>query len=388
MLCNIESCTGCGACVNICLKNCIKLQFDKYGFLQPYINENECVLCGRCDTVCPALNPIQRGNYDIPKCYAGWNKNEKVRQESTSGGVFSALAEYVFSLGGIVCGVVLDDELRPTHTVATTKDEGKRMRGSKYLQSDTRLIFRQVKEALSANRYALFSGCPCQVAGLYTFLGEKDCERLITCEVICHGVPSVSVFNWYKAYLEKNACSAIKDINFRSKKYGWTVSSMSLLYTNGTETIKAQNSVFMRAFYASLCVRESCCDCSYARLPRTADISVGDYWNSVMKNYPKKERQQGISLILANNDKAASIILAIKDKIEYEPITLQDAIKENTNVASLGRANPKRNEFLSEYERSDAQYLMKKYFPISFKGRISSIIGKRWTFKIKSFINK
>lgn len=389
MLCNIESCTGCGACVNICPKDCIKLQSDKYGFLQPHINVSECVSCGRCDAVCPVLNTIEQCNFAEPIYYAGWNKDAKVRHDSSSGGVFSALAEYVFSLGGIVCGVVLDNKLRPFHTIATTKEEMKRMRGSKYLQSDTKLIFRQVKEVLLSSRYVLFSGCPCQIAGLYAFLGNKECEKLITCEFVCHGVPSVSVFNWYKAYLEKKAGSSIVDVNFRSKKYGWPISAMDFLYANGKkETIKAQNNLFMKAFYASLSIRKSCIECSYAKLPRVADITIGDYWRAVVQNYSKKERQQGISLILVNNDKAEHVISVLQDKIVYEPITLQDVTAENTRIVNLGKVNPKRDEFLSEYEHSDVRYLMTKYFPITLKSNISAMLGKRLIYRMKAVVKK
>jgi len=388
VLCNIESCTSCGACVNICSRNCIKLKYDN-GFLQPYINENECIHCSICDTVCPELNPTERCNYSLPVCYAGWNKDAKVRQSSTSGGVFSALAEYMISLGGIVCGVILDDELRPYHTVATTLDEIKRMRGSKYLQSDTRLIFRHVKEALYLNKHVLFSGCPCQVAGLYAFLTNKKHEKLITCEVVCHGVASAAVFDWYKAYLEKKVDSPIVDVNFRSKKYGWTNSAMSFFYLNGKkETVKAQTSIFMRAFYASLCVRKSCIKCRYASLPRVADITIGDYWRSVVQNYSKEERRRGISLIVLNSEKAANYILALQNKIFCELITLQDATADNTNIVRLGKVNPKRDEFLAEFAHSDVQYLSSKYFPISLKGYISAMIGKRWIYRLKAIVKK
>jgi len=389
MLCNIESCTGCGACVNICPKDCIKLQYDKHGFLQPYINVSECVSCGKCDAVCPVLNTIEQCNYTAPICYAGWNKDAKVRHDSSSGGVFSALAEYLFSLGGIVCGVVLDDELHPYHTVASTKDDVKRMMGSKYLQSDTKLIFRQVKKALFLNRYVLFSGCSCQIAGLYTFLGNKKFEKLITCEIVCHGVSSISLFNWYKAYLEKKTGSSIVDVDFRSKKYGWSVSAMDFFYANGKkETIKARSNLFMKAFYASLSIRKSCVECNYAKLPRVADFTIGDYWRAVVQNYSKKERQQGISLILINNEKAANVISAIKDKMFLEPITLQDATAENTRIVNLDKVNPKRDEFLSEYKHSDVRYLMTKYFPITLKSYISALLGKKLTYRLKAVIKK
>lgn len=389
MLCNIESCTGCGACVNICPKDCIKLQYDKHGFLQPHINVSECVSCGRCDAVCPVLNTIEQCNFAEPIYYAGWNKDVKIRQDSSSGGVFSALAEYVFSLGGIVCGVVLDNKLRPFHTIATTKDELKRMRGSKYLQSDTKLIFRQVKEVLLSSRYVLFSGCPCQIAGLYAFLGNKECEKLITCEFVCCGVTSVSVFDWYKEYLEKKAGSLIIDVNFRSKKFGWPIMTIEFGLRSGKKVaVKAKNSIWFRAFFAKLIVRNSCVKCSYAKLPRVADITIGDYWRAVVQNYSKKERQQGISLILVNNDKAEHVISALQDKIIYEPITLQDVTAENTRIVNLGKINLKRDEFLSEYKHSDVRYLMTKYFPVTLKGHISAMLGKRLTYRLKAVVKK
>ncbi|HAG10959.1 MAG TPA: hypothetical protein DCK76_06165 [Desulfotomaculum sp.] len=389
MLCNDDSCTGCGTCVNICPKDCIYVQYDKNGFLMPYINDKECIRCGRCDDICPILNTVERGNYAEPVCYAGWNKDEKVRQYSTSGGIFSALAEYVFSLGGIVCGVVLDHDLRPYHTVATCMNEINKMRGSKYLQSDTKLIFRRVKEALLLNKYVLFSGCPCQVVGLYAFLRDrnKEYDRLITCEVICHGVPSTKVFSWYKTYLEEKAGSPIINVNFRSKKYGWQTVAIGLHYLNSKkETIKASNSLFFRAFYSSLIVRESCTECLYASLPRNADITIGDYWHAVVQNYSNKNRKKGISLILVNNSKAVNIISALQDKIFFEPITLQDATADNTNINSLEAINPKRNDFLREFSSSNINYMMNKYFPITFKDRISIILGRKMIYRVKYFL--
>jgi len=387
MLFNVDSCTGCGACVNVCPKDCIYLQYDKNGFLMPCKNDKECIRCGKCDDICPILHVADRDNYSEPICYAGWNKDEEVRQYSTSGGIFSALAEYVFSLGGIVCGVILDDDLRPHHTVAACLDEINKMRGSKYLQSDTKFIFRRVKEALFLNKYVLFSGCPCQVAGLYAYLGNrhKEYDRLITCEVICHGVPSTKIFSWYKTYLEKKAGSSITNVNFRSKKYGWHTVAIDFHYLNNkNETIKASNSLFFRAFFSSLIVRESCTKCLYANLPRIADITIGDYWHAVVQNYSNNHRNKGISLIIVNNNKAMNVISALQNNIVLESITLQNATADNTNIISLEAANPRRNDFFREFASSNINYLMKKYFRRrTFKDRISIILGKRLIYRTK-----
>jgi len=388
MLHKMESCTGCGACVNACPSNCLKLQYDEWGFLQPKIKESECFDCSRCEDVCPVIHPIKRVNFAIPKCFAGWNKDAEIRRISTSGGVFSALAEYVLSLNGIVCGVVLGDELQPHHTIAVTIDEAKRLRGSKYLQSDTRTVFCEVQEALLSNKDVLFSGCPCQVAGLYSFLENKRIEKLLTCEVVCHGVPSRKVFDWDKQNWEKKMGSTIVNINFRSKKFGWDVSAQHFKFKNGKDkTVKAQNSMFMRAYYSSLCIRKSCVECIYAKLPRIADITIGDYWNAVFQNYTKSEIQQGISLILINNEKASNVISALQDKIVHESISIHDATAQNTNIAWLGKPNPQRSEFLAEYALSDIRYIRKKYFPITIKSYLASILGKRLTKKIKVFLN-
>jgi coenzyme F420-reducing hydrogenase beta subunit len=386
---NIKKCTGCGACVNICPKDCIKLYYDDFGFLKPQVDNRKCINCGECVNICPALHPIERHNYPIPICYVAWNKDTKIRQESTSGGVFYVLAEYILSLDGIISGVVLDEKLRPYHTVATRKDAIKKMRGSKYLQSDTKFIFRYIKEMLISNRWVLFSGTPCQVVALYSFLGNKKYTKLITCEVICHGVASILVFDWYKEYLEKKESSTIINVNFRSKKYGWPVTAMDLFYSNGkTETIPAEKNIFMKSYYSGLSIRESCTLCDYARLPRIADITIGDYWNALFQDYPRKEIKKGISLILVNNDKAANVISAIKDKIEYRSITLQNATAKNTNIVSLGKIDQRRDDFLLEFSHSDVQYVMKKYFPKTLKNRISALIDEIFPKKMKVFIKR
>ncbi len=384
MLCNDEDCTGCGACVNVCPRDCIELRYNADGFLQPQICRGSCTRCGLCDRVCPVLHPLQRSNYAVPACYAAWHKNAETRYASTSGGMFSALSEHVLSVGGVVYGVTMDGEMRPYHTAASNQREVEAMRGAKYLQSNTRMIYRDVQEALVAGRHVLFSGCPCHIGGLYAFLGNCEYENLITCEIICHGVASVSVFEWYKEYLELRMGAPVVDVRFRSKKHGWTTTTMEVLLGGGRKVaIKAEHSIFMRAFYASLCVRAVCIMCSYAHLPRIGDITIGDYWGAVTGPYPRKERQRGVSLVLVSNEKASGVMLAIRDRIVCAPITIHDATAENTNITGLGRANPRRDEFLAEYMRAEVQHLMKKYFPVTFKMRISTMLGKRLTHQVK-----
>ena len=197
-LCNTLDCTGCGSCYNICPHNCIKMTPSDEGFLYPHINTDKCTECGLCQKKCPILNPIKYN--PTPKVYASFSLDNNIRTTSSSGGLFSELSKWIIEQEGIVFGVVIDKNIDAIHTHAQTMNELQPMKGSKYLQSDTRETFKDVKNALEKNKYVLYSGTPCQIAGLLKYLSPQVYDKLFTVDLVCHGTPSSLV---YKNYLNK-----------------------------------------------------------------------------------------------------------------------------------------------------------------------------------------
>ena len=220
------SCTGCGACENICPVSCIQMKPDYEKFLYPVIDEQACIHCGKCEEVCPVKNKVQRDDGIKPEAYALVIGDEDIRRESSSGGAFTVLADYVLDKGGVVFGVGLSEDCRVvTHMAIDNKDELFRLRGSKYVQSSIGRSYQEIKNLLECHRPVLFSGTPCQVEGLKKYLG-KEYEELLTADLICHGVPSQYVWNKYLDYREKVSGATVRRTYFRHKKYGWNTYSL------------------------------------------------------------------------------------------------------------------------------------------------------------------
>ena len=210
------NCCGCGACSNICPKSCITMQADEEGFLYPKINKKTCINCGLCEKICPILNKPK--TYQILQCYAAKHKNSKIKLKSSSGGIFTALAENILKEGGVVFGAAFDKDWNVRHTFCKNLNDLDKLRRSKYVQSDIGLTYRQTKDFLDKECKVLFTGTPCQIAALRNFLG-KEYENLLTAELFCHGVPSPTV--WQKFLEENTQKNRIKAIDFRHKRLGW-----------------------------------------------------------------------------------------------------------------------------------------------------------------------
>lgn len=306
-----DICTGCGACKNICPTLAITMEYDSEGFFSPVINAKKCINCGQCERICPALHPKYTNN-STPKTYAVWASDE-LRKVSSSGGVFSVLAEYVLNKGGYVCGAAYDEELNLNHIIINSKKDLPALRGSKYLQSNTCDCFKRIKELLLKNNYVLFCGVPCQVAGLNNFLGNKTYENLITIDLLCHGGAAPMVFKRYlkECYPGKK----ISDYKFRDKKYGW-VASANAYFTDGTEYHGQRDSdLFFRAFNSCYAARKSCGTCKASALPRQGDFTLGDFWGC--KAYdPSFDDGKGTSLVFANNKRADKLLHEIRSQFQ------------------------------------------------------------------------
>ena len=287
-----EFCTGCSACFNICPVKCIDMKMDKEGFLFPVIKSNECTDCQKCKKVCPILSPAELNNNNNPSVYACWNKDEGIRYESSSGGAFSALAASVIEEDGVVYGAAYDNTMTVRHIAVTNNKDLYKLRGSKYVQSDLGNVFSDIKEHLNVGKKVLFSGTPCQVAGLKNFMMDKSAD-LITCDLFCHGVPSPGLFSKYIKYIEKKIGDKVVDYKFRSKQYGWGVTSRVVISEHGTQKVmKNKDDSFYYGFAYRLCLRNACYNCKYTKVERVGDITLGDFWE--LKKSPSLSIKQGM----------------------------------------------------------------------------------------------
>lgn len=293
------NCCGCNACAQCCPKQCITMNQDEEGFDYPTVNKNNCIDCGLCEKVCPILNS---GESKRPlKVYAAKNTNEGIRFKSSSGGIFTALAEDIIHRGGVVFGVSFDKEWSAIHTYTENIEGLAAFRGSKYVQSKIGSSYKQVKSFLENGREVLFTGTSCQIAGLKSFL-RKDYPNLLTIEILCHGVPSPKV--WQRYLAEKKTqfhCNEICQINFRDKSNGWAQFHLIINFTNGNlYTTPFSNDTYFKGFLSNLYLRPSCYSCKCKNGRANSDIVIADYWN-INEALPEFNDNKGISLILLNS---------------------------------------------------------------------------------------
>lgn len=360
-ICNRYDCTGCMACLNACPTNAISVSADKKGFYYPLIDNEKCINCNKCKNTCPA-NKGAIASDKKPQVFACWQKNTEIRRESSSGGFFSAVAEYVLQLGGSVFGAAFNDSFVVEHTEITSVSELSRLRGSKYVQSNIKDIFSVVKKRLDDGKYVLFSGTPCQVAGLNAFLG-KPYDKLITLDIVCHGVPSPKFFADYleKEIKQKNS-SNITNIRFRYKKPSWTKFSMKIDFSDRPSYIGSKFSdTYLVAFLYDFITRDCCHNCKYTSVNRTGDITIADFWGYVSQTRKNRNTEDGISLLLLNTDKGKEIFDRLKDSFVYIEKDISEAKSGNRCLSSPYKKNPKSDEFWNTYFEKGYEDAKNKY---------------------------
>lgn len=341
-----SDCVGCEACVQRCPKQCMVMQKDAEGFLYPQIDSEKCINCGLCERVCPVIN---QGEPRKPLVtYAAKNQDESVRLSSSSGGVFTALAEQVIAQGGVVFGARFDESWNVVHDYVETVEGLSAFCGAKYAQSRIGLCFLQAETFLRQGRQVLFSGLPCQIAGLKKFL-RKDYDNLITVDLFCHGVPSPMV---WERFLEEEVATPhtqLKSIFFRDKASGWKNYSFSYLQedTDGVHLhrmLSAKN-LFMRGFLADLYLRPSCYHCPAKQCKSGSDLTIGDYWG-IQQAHPELDDDKGVSAVFVNTDKGAAILQTVQQVSLYES-TFEKVVKCNPALIKSARISKKRQEFFA-----------------------------------------
>ncbi|NCB93985.1 MAG: (4Fe-4S)-binding protein [Clostridia bacterium] len=345
----------------------------------PSIREDKCVKCGLCQRVCPA-----NGHKDIsriPEVFACWNSDASVRRRSTSGGMFTLFAETVLDMGGVVFGAVFDLETRTVvHKRAETVDEILTMIGSKYVQSRIGDTYRRVQTELLAERPVLFTGTPCQCAGLKSFLRDVP-DHLYLLDLVCHGVPSPSVL---KVYLdERFPDSAIKYINFREKNPSWECSSMKVVTEKQEEYISDMHSdPFMRLFAGNYDLNDCCYDCKYTNFSRYGDVTLGDFWGYLSESFSLRDTNKGISLVIVSTDKGRYLLDRIKPMAVCTEKTIEEAITGNIILTKPSlRAKDCSvfwNEFLAQPNLQNLSALKEKPITPTLKHRIRLCLDKNF----------
>ena len=362
MLADRNKCTGCMSCYNICARDAIKMESDNMGFLHPVIDINNCVECGMCEKSCPVLMGANTNNVHTKEVYAAWNRDEKVRKDSSSGGIFFAIAEYILEKQGIVIGAGFDDNMHVVQTAIESKSDIWKLQGSKYVQSYVGDMYRVVKNNLALGRMVLFVGTPCQVAGLKKFLGNYDKGMLRTIDLVCHGAPSPKILREYFDYVEEKYKGNVRQVLFRDKKYGWKKYSMSIKLDNGKKDVGTYTfSPYLNGFMKDLYLREACYQCEYASLDRYGDLTLGDFWGYKSQNQNDIDDDKGISFVLVNSIEGKEILENIKNKIVYFARNIDDVKIGNPSLYMQTKEPADRRFFLKEYKDNGFNYVLDKY---------------------------
>lgn len=371
-----KDCCGCTACKSICPVQSINMIADEEGFLYPDINHEQCIGCGLCKRICAFQNEnFTDDSCTLPEVYAAKHKDNEVRKKSSSGGAFTAISDHILIKNGVVYGAAYDESFRVVHKRAQTTKERDELRGSKYVQSDLNNVFIDIKEDLTNDRIVLFTGTGCQAAGLISYLknANVDTKKLITVDLICHGVPSPNIFQDYICYLERKNRSKIKQYLFRSKVNGWGHTEEAVFENGRNDYTSKLSQAHKELFYSDLCLRPSCHNCKYAYFTRPADITIADYWG-VEKYFPKFYDTLGVSAILINTNKGKEVFLESADCMEYIKSNINDCASRQNNLHSPTPMNPQRAEFWSDYLHHGFNYIIKKYTHYGFKKRMRRLI--------------
>ena len=363
-------CCGCSACFNICTKQAINMEYDSEGFSYSVVDNSKCIKCGLCLKVCPIINNKKENK--VLEVYGTKNKNVDEQLKSSSGGMFSIFAKYVLDNNGIVFGAAFDNNWKVVHKYIDKKEDLDSLRRSKYVQSDINITYKYAKQFLEQDKLVLFTGTPCQIAGLKSFL-QKDYENLIAIDIICFQVASPLV--WERFLKENFNINDIKEIDFRDKFYGWDKSIMSLslknnirypklplIYSLLSQRIKMLLSStnyalsYRKGCLSGLFSRPACHNCSF-KGDRNSDFTIGDLWgiNNIL---PEMYDKKGVSVLTINSQKGKEIFEKVKNNIEYEQINYDDMIKYNPAFVSSAPAHPNREEFFKRYKNESLNKLI------------------------------
>ncbi|ROR31465.1 coenzyme F420 hydrogenase/dehydrogenase beta subunit [Mobilisporobacter senegalensis] len=368
-----DFCTGCTACENVCPKNSITMIEDEEGFYYPVIDDKICNDCGLCKKTCPQYKEYNKCE-NIPEIYAASHNSKDIVFNSSSGGMFTALSDWILENNGVVYGVMFDDNFIVSHNRATDSQTRDKFHGSKYVQSNISSTFKQVEEDLKNNIIVMFTGTPCQNAGLLNYLEKRkvNIDKLYTCDNICHAVTSPLIWKEYVEFIENKFDDKLVKYSMRNKKEGWK-SQKVLAEFKQCDYSKECNSKysFNKLFLSLLPVRPSCYECKYTSFNRVTDITLADFWN-FEENNKIFDKDKGISLVLVNSEKGNKWFEAIKSNIRFVLSNQKECWQPHLEYSS---AKPKnRIKFWNEYHRYGGNFIIRKYSGGTFSSNAKRIL--------------
>ena len=346
------NCCGCGACAQSCPKNCISMEPDSEGFLYPKVDETQCVNCGLCEKVCPILLKQKPDPIKV-EAYAAYTSNSELREKSSSGGIFSLLAQEILNRGGTVAGAAFAADFSVRHILVENDAELDRLRGSKYVQSRMEDTYVQIRDLLKQGRPVLFTGVACQIAGLKAFLG-REYENLYTVDVLCHGVPSPKVWAHYRREQAQIHGTTLEEVSFRDKRKGWRHYSMALNFAEGVEYCRpGAEDTYLRVFLRDLCLRPSCHSCRFKDFPRLSDLTIGDAWG-IERHMPDLDDDHGTSVVLVNSEKGMGLWNAVADNAVSRQGELDILLPKSADSRKSVKPHPNRSRFFAALNRGDS----------------------------------
>ena len=355
---NPSNCCGCTACMSVCTHNAITMRPDVLGFQYPLVDETKCIDCGLCDKVCAFNEEYDTSrNMETPDVYGARHKNPHEVQTSRSGAAFIAFSDWILNNGGVVYGAGYTEHFKVSHKRANTKEERDEFKESKYAQSDLGQCYRLVKQDLRQGVRVLFSGTPCQTAGLLSYVGKNNSDNLFLIDIVCHGVPSPYIWRDYLNYLEKKNGSVITKVSFRDKQlFGWGAHHESFCF-DGRGKISKTGFTFL--FSKDIMLRPSCGNCHFCNTRRPSDITIADFWGWQKTDPDINKDDKGISLIFCNTEKGRDWFDSIKSSLIYIPAKLDNVLQPNLQHPSA--MHPKRMQFEKDYANKGFEYVYYKY---------------------------
>lgn len=371
---NKQDCCGCGGCMNVCPKGCITMKEDNEGFLYPEVNKDQCVQCGLCEKVCPVINFTPKDNNPDQKAFIVQHKDREILRQSTSGGAFTAIAQYIIEQGGVVVGVGMDESHKISHIFADSQQDLEKFRNSKYVQSDTGITYRQTKQYLDKGRLVCYSGTPCQIEGLIHYL-RKDYENLILVDVVCRAVPSPGIWRKY-CEAETKKHGPLTEIRFRDKAWGYQYPTMLIKCSDGNSFRGGvESQTWLRMFFSGMIIRPSCSSCKFRGQYRNSDFTLWDCYN--IHNIDRSfDEAVGTTRMLIHSQKGERLFNKIKDSYKYRHIEVSAAVNGVVEMQSSPEMLPNRTAFFECVNQYSLEKALDKFYPNTIKVRTRKHIKK------------
>jgi coenzyme F420-reducing hydrogenase beta subunit len=348
------------------------MEMDEEGFRYPKVDLDVCINCHKCEKACPELKPEMDDSKPLAN-YVIQQKDKGILRNSTSGGFYSAVAEYVIKQGGVVFGASFDKDMVLRHTHAETLEDCKQFRGSKYVQSEIQHTFTEMLQYLKEGRLVVFSGTPCQIAGLYGFLGNRKYENLVTVDLVCHGTPSPLLLKKYLAHQAEVNHDKVVDYRSRDKYYGYDYSTATIYFEDNKHQYHKgmESDLMLRLYFKNLISRPSCYSCHFKTLNRVSDITIFDCWDA--PSVSKKFSGDGATNVFIHTEKGAKVFGAIKDHFIWAPSDLDSVIKrDGIMIKHHVTPNPKRSDFFKDLQTMTIPQIEEKY---DHKSALRKMIG-------------